>query len=113
MRKRSRGRRRCETRRRRRRRRAEMTRRRRNGHCTEQRDGFSVPTTIIEQSRAALLVSSPFFKNYLMYLCTTPREGYPLPWKYISTILYKFFYGKPSLARPAPKPNPKWECLLN
>ena len=29
--------------------------------CIEQHDGYSVPTTI-EQSRAALLVSSPFFK---------------------------------------------------
>jgi hypothetical protein len=55
-----------------------------------------------------------FFLNYL--LCTYAQlqgRASPLPWKYISTIIYNFFHGKPSPASPAPKPNPKWEHLLN
>jgi hypothetical protein len=49
-----------------------MTRRRR---CTEQRDGYSVPTTTIEQSRAALLVSSPFFKIISYVLMHSSKGG--------------------------------------
>jgi hypothetical protein len=67
----------------------------------------TVPMTTTEQSQAALLVSFLFFKLLLMYLYTTLREGLALSWKYITTIIYKTFYGKLSPASPAPKPNPK------
>ena len=47
-------------------------------HCIEQRDGYSMPTTTIEQSRPALLVSSPFFSiiSHVTYP-QTPREASP------------------------------------